>query len=67
MSRAVVRMVTTQTEKYVTYEVFVGGERKWIRTVFFRNDKRHRAGGAAFREAAAGQEAETKRLAGEYS
>lgn len=62
-----VHSVTTNSDHCVTYEVFVGGTRKWIRTVYFRNDKRHRAGGPAFVEAAREQEAEAKRLLGEIS
>lgn len=62
-----VHSVTTHNDQYITYEVFVGGKRKWIRTVYFKNDKRHRAGGPAFVEAARDQEAQAKKLLGEIS
>lgn len=62
-----VHQVTTINDGSVTYEVFVGGTKKWVVTVFFGRDRRHRAGGAAFKEAAKAQEAEAARLLGEAS
>lgn len=59
---ATVRKVTTTERTHVVYEVFVGGTRKWVCTVFFRRDKLHRAGGFAFVEMARKQESVAEKL-----
>lgn len=58
----VVHCTTTTTKEGVSYEVFVGGNRRWERFVAFGKKRSHRAGGSAFREAAQEQEREAGRL-----
>lgn len=62
-----IRCVTTTKDDCVEYEIFINGERKWIETVFFRNDRRHRAGGPAFQEAARRQEKKAQQFIAENS
>lgn len=50
-------MHTERLAKAIRYTVEKDGKEIFLRVVPFRSDRRHRAGGAAFQEAARAQEA----------